>query len=202
MAPTYKLIYFPTTGVAEPIRFLLCYGNLKFEDFRFAIDDWPKIKPTMPFGQVPVLEVDGKQAHQSIAICRYVAKQVKVNGADDWEDLEIDAIVDTINDLRGKIAAYHYEKDPEVKAKLKDPLFNETLPYYLDRLDAIAKANDSHLVAGKLTWADFFFVALLDYLDKMLEKKMIQDYPNLLKVESIIVNLPAIKEWIEKRPKS
>lgn len=54
----------------------------------------------MPFGQVPVLEVDGKVAHQSIAIARYLAKQVKLVGKDDWEDLAIDSMVDTVNDLR------------------------------------------------------------------------------------------------------
>lgn len=54
----------------------------------------------MPFGQMPVLEYNGKTAHQSMAIARYVAKQVKLNGKTDWEDLEIDAAVDTVNDLR------------------------------------------------------------------------------------------------------
>lgn len=54
----------------------------------------------MPFGQVPALEYNGKIVGQSIAIARYVAKQVKLVGKDDWEDLEIDAMVDTVNDLR------------------------------------------------------------------------------------------------------
>lgn len=54
----------------------------------------------MPFGQVPVLEVNEKMAHQHIAIARYLAKQVQLVGKDDWENLEIDAIVDTINDFR------------------------------------------------------------------------------------------------------
>lgn len=49
---------------------------------------------------MPILEVDGKVAHQSKAICRYVAKQVKLTGKDDWEDLVIDSVIDTIDDLR------------------------------------------------------------------------------------------------------
>lgn len=51
-------------------------------------------------GQMPVLEVDGKRAHQSLAMSRYLAKQVGLVGKNDWEDLEIDTIVDTINDFR------------------------------------------------------------------------------------------------------
>jgi hypothetical protein len=53
-----------------------------------------------PFGKTPVLEVDGKQSHQSAAICRYLAKQFGLYGSSDWEALEIDAIVDTYTDFR------------------------------------------------------------------------------------------------------
>lgn len=54
----------------------------------------------MPFGQVPVLEIDGKKVNQSTAICRYLAKQHGLAGKDDWENLEIDVAVDNIHDLR------------------------------------------------------------------------------------------------------
>lgn len=60
-------------------------------DFSFA---------ATPFGQVPMLEVDGKKINQSTAIARYLAKQHGLAGKNDWEALEIDAIVDTIHDLR------------------------------------------------------------------------------------------------------
>lgn len=51
-------------------------------------------------GQLPLLEVDGQVLHQSIAIARYVAKRVGLAGANDWESLQIDIAVDTINDFR------------------------------------------------------------------------------------------------------
>ena len=54
----------------------------------------------MPMGQMPVLEVDGKRVHQSLAMARYLAKQVGLVGNDAWEDLQIDIIVDTVNDFR------------------------------------------------------------------------------------------------------
>lgn len=53
----------------------------------------------MPFGQMPILEYNGKTFNQSLAIARFVAKQVKLNGKNDWEDLEIDGIVNTIRDF-------------------------------------------------------------------------------------------------------
>lgn len=51
-------------------------------------------------GQMPVLEVDGERVHQSVAIERYVAKLVGLAGANDWENLQIDSVVETVNDLR------------------------------------------------------------------------------------------------------
>jgi glutathione S-transferase len=54
----------------------------------------------MPMGQMPCLEVDGRRVHQSLAMCRYIGKQIKLNGLNPIEDLQIDATVDTINDFR------------------------------------------------------------------------------------------------------
>jgi Glutathione S-transferase, N-terminal domain len=54
----------------------------------------------MPMGQMPMLEVDGKKMYQSISICRYLAKKVGLGGSTDFEDYEIDNVVDTVNDLR------------------------------------------------------------------------------------------------------
>lgn len=53
----------------------------------------------MPYGKLPVLEVDGKKVNQSVAIERCLAKKYKLVGKDDWENLQIDALVDTFVDL-------------------------------------------------------------------------------------------------------
>ncbi|KAB0792009.1 hypothetical protein PPYR_13970 [Photinus pyralis] len=191
MAPAYKLTYFPVKALAEPIRLLMSYGKLEFEDFRFDRDDWPQIKPTMPFGQVPVLEFKGVEAHQSIAICRYLAKQVKLTGANDIEDLEIDAVVDTVMDLKASAA---------VKEERRKQLFEETLPFYMKRMESFTKKNKGHLAAGKLTWADLHFVGIMDYLNFMIERDLIADYSGLKAMQKTVLNLPGIKEWVAKRP--
>ena len=45
MPDTYKLTYFPVTALGEPIRFLLAYGDMKYDDYRFERADWPSLKP-------------------------------------------------------------------------------------------------------------------------------------------------------------
>lgn len=49
-----------------------------------------------------------------------------------------------------EIALYHYEQDEAIKESRKEPLLKETLPYYLQRLDAIAKDNNGHLAVGRV----------------------------------------------------
>ncbi|KZC09849.1 PREDICTED: glutathione S-transferase-like [Dufourea novaeangliae] len=199
--PTYKLTYFPVAALGEPIRFLFNYGGVEFEDNRFDRDDWPKLKQEMPFGQVPVLEIDGKKYPQSVAISRYLAKKFGVLGKDDLEALQVDATVDTIHDLRAKMAASHYETKEDIKAD-KRKVAEELVPYYLERLDAQVKNNGGHFVGGALTWADLTFVALLDYLNFMWGSDLIEKYENLKQLKEKVINLPAIKSWIEKRPKT
>ena len=43
--PNYKLTYFNISGLGEPIRYLLAYGNQDFEDKRFDyLEQWPELK--------------------------------------------------------------------------------------------------------------------------------------------------------------
>lgn len=44
--PSYKLTYFNIKGLAEPIRFLLNYGDVDFVDERMNEEDWKRIKPS------------------------------------------------------------------------------------------------------------------------------------------------------------
>nr|UCR60997.1 glutathione-S-transferase [Aphelinus asychis] len=199
--PSYKLTYFPVKALAEPIRFLFSYAGVEFVDDRFERENWPNIKPTMPFGQVPVLEIDGKKINQSTAICRYLAKQHGLAGKNDWEALEIDVTVDNIHDLRAKLAAYHYENNEGAKAQ-KLEVVKETVPFYIERLNEQVKKNGGYFVGGALTWADLVFVALLDYLNFMAKYDIIEKAESLKALKEKVLAEPGIKAWVAKRPES
>lgn len=197
---SYTLFYFNVKALAEPLRFLFAYGGIEYEDVRVTRDEWPALKPTMPMGQMPVLEVDGKRVHQSISMARYLAKQVGLSGADAWEDLQIDIVVDTINDFRLKIAVVSYEPEDEIKEKKMVTLNNEVIPFYLEKLEATTKDNEGHLALGKLTWADVYLAGILDYLNYMCKKDILEGYPGLKALVESIQAIDSIKAWIEKRP--
>lgn len=202
MAPT-KLTYFNGKGLAEPIRFLLSYSGEEFIDHRVDYaKEWATLKPSIPFGKLPLLEFDGKVHSQSLAICRYLGKKNNIAGKDDYEALKIDTIVDVIGDLRTALSSYSYDTNDESKEKKYKVLVDTTIPFYMSSLDKEVKNNQGYFVNGKLTWADLYFVAVFEYMNVVAKFDMIEKYPNLVELKKKILAIPSIKAWVDKRPAS
>jgi len=51
-----------------------------------------------------------------------------------------------------------------------------------------------------LTWADLFFVAVLDYLNFMATIDLLEGRPNLKALKEKVLEVPQIKAWVAKRP--
>uniref|UniRef100_A0A1D1ZBH7 glutathione transferase n=1 Tax=Anthurium amnicola TaxID=1678845 RepID=A0A1D1ZBH7_9ARAE len=200
MAPQYKLHYFDVTALGEPARYILAYGKADWEDIRYSHEQWEKVKSTMPFGQMPVLILDGKQYAQSGAIARYLAKQYGLAGKDDLEALQIDMVVDLTTDFRTKIGGWFYDPVPESKALKEGPLFKEQMPFYLNKFEEMVKANGGYLVNGKLSLADIFFVAPLNYYKAIAGKDFLVGYPGLQELVKKVESQPNIASYIAKRP--
>ena len=61
------------------------------------------LKPSLPYGQLPVLEWDGATVSQSMAIARFLAHECGLAGASTLEDALIDETVDVINDFQNAL---------------------------------------------------------------------------------------------------
>lgn len=72
----------------------------------------------MPFGQVPVLEVDGKMLAHSHTIARYLARQHGLAGQNDWEQSTADMYVDCIYDLHGGDRVFLLPSSPDERRLL------------------------------------------------------------------------------------
>ncbi|KAG8283974.1 hypothetical protein J6590_003665 [Homalodisca vitripennis] len=164
----------------------------------------PKLRTALPdgtpWGKSPVLEIGGQKVTQSIAITRYLGKEAGLAGKDSWEDMRIDEIVGVIDDMRAEIANFHYDPDEVRKAGKLVPLVNEIVPFYMKKLDAHVKENNRFLANGKLSWADFYFSAISEYLSYMFRSDITDGYPNVKDLKMRIYALPAIKAWIDRRP--
>nr|UUB32730.1 glutathione S-transferase GSTs2 [Dendroctonus valens] len=194
MTPKYKLIYFNTYGRAEPLRYIFAYAG---QDYVYEIiekEDWPKLKPNTPYGQLPVLEVDGKPAAQTTAIARYLARQFNIQGKDDWEILQADSLVGALVDYRACAKRLYTEQNPEKIAEIKK---EQTM--YLEKFDTILSSNPSgFLVGSEITWADLVFAAVLSGRQDDLEGRSTA----LSTLVDKVNNIPNIKSWLKTRSKS
>ncbi|XP_037030116.1 glutathione S-transferase-like [Bradysia coprophila] len=197
-----KLTYFNSQALGEAIRLLLHYGKIEFEDIRVDYEkDWPSYpKDTLPLRLLPILEIDGIQLHQSIAICRYLAKIVGLAGTTRLEDYEIDNVVDTVNDFRARLAGAFYEQNTVAKEETLKIIQNETIPLFLGKLEATAQQNNGHLALKRLTWADLYLTGMSRYLIRLVGSDFTANYQNLRKVIENTESTPGIKEWVAIRP--
>ncbi|KAJ1519595.1 hypothetical protein ONE63_004870 [Megalurothrips usitatus] len=199
--PSYKLTYFPIRGRAEHLRVLFAYAKVDYVDNRIPKEEWEKLKPTTPFGQLPVLEIDGVQVEQSIALARHLAKQFGLDGKDDLERLQADVFVAHLEDLRASFTPLLKEQDPEKKKEILAKLQAEVFPSFFEKLEKrVAKNGFS---AGKsILWSD---IVLATFLEALIIKNVLGDdfatkYPSLIRVKDSVYNTPQVKAYLDKRP--
>jgi len=63
------------------------------------------LKPSLVYGQLPFMTVDGTTLAQSMAIARYLAREYGLNGASNLDNAQADEIVDVINDMQQAIVS-------------------------------------------------------------------------------------------------
>ena len=169
--PSYKLIYFNYRAAAEVIRFIFAHADVEYEDVRVEGgtqgEEWKKLKPTTPFGVLPVLEVDGKQLGGCGIITRYLAEQFGLAGENPFENAQIANIADAVDDLDQELNKVWMEKDETRKAEMQKKLAEEIIPAKLQFFERRVSTNVSGWLAGKLTWADFYLCLSLEWALKM-----------------------------------
>lgn len=199
MAPQYKLTYFNLRALAEPSRLLLSAAKADWEDIRIEFPDWPALKPTTPWGKLPYLE-DGKiKLSQSIAILRYLAKQLGYAGANEQENALLDEYVLSMNDFRQEISGFGSEKDPAKKEEKGKKLKEETRPFYLGKFNSILEKNGKFLSNNKLSYADIY-VAHFIQSTLMADPEFLEGYQALKDHQETVFQFDGIKEWVSKRP--
>uniref|UniRef100_A0A915A6L8 Uncharacterized protein n=1 Tax=Parascaris univalens TaxID=6257 RepID=A0A915A6L8_PARUN len=157
----------------------------------------------MPFGQLPVLEMDGKRLAQSHAIEKFLARMFGLNGRDDWEAAKIDELILGLEDLFQKIVPWFKEQDEAKKIEIFKKLFDDELTPFFRRYEQFLEKNGTGFFVGRdLSLADLAVFNMLSFFDSKLMPGHLKKYPHLDKFVHKIGELPNIKEWIEKRPRT
>lgn len=200
--PRLKLSYFDmNAGRGESCRLALAIGKVPFEDERIPFAAWPEMKDSTPFGQLPVLEVDGEVISQTNTINRYVGKLAGLYPDDPLEAARCDEVMDALEDIGSKVSVTFRMSDEDEKRRTREELAEGPIPQYLKRLGEMLEARGGEYFAGgRLTVADlraFLWVrhlrsGMLDYISKDLPD---QHAPILVEHFERINAHPAIVAW-------
>lgn len=202
-----KVIYFDIAGRAEPIRLTMCIGKVSFEDVRVK-NDWPELKPTMPWGSLPVIELDdGTKLAQSRALLRFVAKKVEgMYPEDHLQAQRVDEILEALEDTANTVReAGRGLEGPEKEAARKQAAETGPLATFLKQIEHFIEVNgkDGHVVGDKLTVAD---VALFCSMSSIVSgafdgipMDLLTGYPKIQLVRKQVASLDAVKAWYDAK---
>jgi glutathione S-transferase len=219
----YKLLYFDGKGLAETSRMLFKIANVDFEDFRYPLeiidlatfnmvrDEFDKDKKegklTLSMNKLPALEIVKSNIittlFQSRAIERYLASEFDLMGKTPLEKVMIDALCETIRDLKSDYQAFRKAENKEESFK---KWFNEVLPEKLKLLEVILQeysfSDYPFAVGSNLSLADIVIHNfVVDFFDnKEGIKNATKDCKKLSIIVENVSKHPEIIKWKETRP--
>ena len=160
-------------------------GKIPFEDDRVVFQRWGELKPKTPFGQLPVMEVDGETYAQSGAMLQYAGKLAGLVPKDPKACLRVDEAIGLDEDLRGKIRpsvalSMDASVSPRAKkakiAEMRKKLAEKDIPYYMSHFDKMLE-NKEYLTGSKPTVADAQFVVTTRYPERRHPGRRADDVP-------------------------
>jgi glutathione S-transferase len=216
-----KLTYFNVRGLAETTRMLFAVNNQtgdreEYEDFRYPLEvidmkthqmtkdefdsDKSDGKLVKSLNKVPFLEVDGHVIPQSKTIERFLAHRFGLMGNDEYENAHIDSICECVRDFKDMYQKVRIAEDVDTAM---NEWFTVTLIERLTLLENLLNDN-SFSVGDKLSLSDIVLYSFITNFFDNKEASMNATLaaPRLRKIVTMVGELPEIKEWLEKRPKT
>ncbi|KAL6736887.1 glutathione S-transferase protein [Ancylostoma duodenale] len=201
----YKLTYFDARGAAEIIRQIFVLAGQEYEDVRLSREDWPKHKDEMPFGQVPVLEVDGKKLAQSFAIARFLARKFGFAGKCPFEEALVDSIADQykdfINEVRPCLMVLMGFAEGDLEKLTKELLLPGREKFFGFMTKFLKESKSGYLVGDSLTYADLYLAETSAEFSKKFPT-IYDGFPEVKAHAEKVRSNPALKKWIETRPET
>ncbi|KAI3383560.1 hypothetical protein SNEBB_005365 [Seison nebaliae] len=202
-----KLLYFNFRGRAEVIRLMLHMSKVEFEDKRFTnFQEWQDNKEGIPEGNLPILQIDGKDLKNGMAVVKYLARKYNLYGETNEEKYKIDYITENIIDLYQTFAVQNipkavlfYGPEHEETKELIKGFVDATLNTWLPMMDKELGEGDQYLVNNKMSFADLMFYEALVTLS-ILDPKILEKFSKLTKFQEFFASHENLKDYLEKRP--
>jgi len=198
-APKLKVTYFNAKGRAEPTRLALTIGGIAFEDERIDGPTFFGRKESLPFGSLPVIEVDGRTISQSGAMLRYAGRLSGLYPSDALVAAKVDQLVDGCADVGSCLDPSFREQDAEKKLALRAAFMETSFPRYVGAIERLVEGPFA--VGEELTIADLSIYGMVagfraGYLDGIpTDCVCAEKFPKICKLVELVDANPAVKAW-------
>ena len=197
--------YWPVRAFGQPIRLLLKYSGVEFNDKRYKMGEgntfkdiqsirkyWlpEKFNLGLDFPNLPYY-IDGDiKLSQSLVILRYLGRKHGLVATDEKSIIRQELVEQQLADARIQFMI-KILLAPEFD---KQNVLNETIIPQLEQLDKFLGSGD-WFVGTKLTYVDFFGYETLDWF-RLFSPETVAKYKNLSNFLNRFENLPAIKNYM------
>jgi len=195
---------------AEAVRVALFMGNVEFEDIRNIPRAQLKQAGKLPFGAVPVMEVDGKILSQSGALAMYAGKLAGLEPKTSWEKAKVHEAIDGCTDVTGDIGkTFGMRPAEKLNARRQMILPDGRLTQHLTGIEKLLVANGSKgtVIGDEVTVADLAVWRCIGWvdggvLDGIPKGHVASTYPQIAKLCAKVEAHPKVKEWQAAHPKN
>ncbi|XP_070575644.1 glutathione S-transferase Mu 1-like [Ptychodera flava] len=191
--------YWKVRGLAQPIRYILEYAGIEYEEKLYeqgpapdySRDDWLKEKHDfgLTFPNLPYLFDGDVKLTETNVIIRYLSSKANLLGTNDDERIRADLANEIAKDIRTMIGYNAY-----------NPKWEELKPELLKYADEMFKSLSEFLSENKwfagqnLTYADFVMFELFDQFLKV-DPGLLDKYKNLQEFKNRFDAIPAIAAY-------
>ena len=199
-----KLVYFKMRALAEAPQLLLEYSGLEYEylmSWDHFDDVWLKVKPMIPFQQLPMMEVgDGTQICQSIAILQYIENRSGLSISDPIKAAEAMAILQSAQELFAPLnPTVNFATGDDFVTK-RDAMREGLKSRFADLARCLEKYDGKYFIDDTPRAAEFASYHHFD-LSRYLDPEILNSFPRLLQFINDIESINSISSYLENRPK-
>jgi glutathione S-transferase len=196
-----ELVYFPIRARNEVICMCLRFGAVPYTCK--SVSEWygqgwgPGVKEKTPWGQVPILFVDGEPLAQSGSIVRYAASLSGLTPTDAFEAAKCDSVFEATQEVCGElnrcVNVYKGDQFAEKKAAVAG-----LMPVLLGRLSTHLKEGPFFLGHTPF-YCDLSVYHILSHVE-LLDAALLEPHANLKAHMAAVAGLQGVKDYLAERP--
>ena len=192
-----RLTYFDMRGRAEAIRLLLHANRTEFEDRRIVSrDEWAVLRPTLPFGVLPIYESRGICLGESHAILRHLGRCLTSATQNESNAAELDVAQEAIAECQEDLWRFNWDQNYYDRL---ESYAQETLRPRMQRLErwfTRDRPGPQEWLGAAFSHVDCIAFCYLDEVDALFPV-VLSDFAELAGLRLRVASLPGVSDYLQ-----